>query len=117
MARALDRSLLLLGPSKGPSGRDASRMLASASLALQRAIGLAADPLIVEPTPEALVADALRPGILAVGLTARWRREGLGAPGPRWRRRPGCRPSSSGVDCGPAALPPARSDDPVHLDD
>ncbi len=78
LARSLDRELRLAGPSTGPSGRDASRMLASASLALQRALGVAADPVIVEPSPEALVAEARRSGVVVVGLTARWRREGLG---------------------------------------
>ena len=78
LARALDRELRLAGPSTGPSGRDASRMLASASLALQRALGVPADPVIVEPTPEALVAEARRSGVVVVGLTERWRRDGLG---------------------------------------
>ena len=78
LASSLDRPLRLAGPSKGPSGRDASRMLASASLALQRALGVQADPVIVDPTPEALVAEASGPGVVVVGLTERWRREGLG---------------------------------------
>jgi hypothetical protein len=79
LARALDRRLLLAGPSTGPSGRDASRLLASASLALQRALGVQADPLIVEPSPAALAAAARDAGVVVVGLTERWRREGLGS--------------------------------------
>jgi DNA-binding SARP family transcriptional activator len=78
LASSLDRPLRLAGPSTGPSGRDASRMLASASLALQRALGVHADPAIVDPSPEALVAEAAGSGVVVVGLTERWRREGLG---------------------------------------
>ena len=69
----------LAGPSSGPGGRDASRLLASASLALQKALGVQADPLIVEPSPTALVAAARDSGVVVVGLTERWRLEGLGS--------------------------------------
>ena len=78
LALALGRPLRLAGASTGASGRDASRLLASASLALQRALGLQAEPVIVDPAPEALVAAAHDAGALLVGLTERWRREGLG---------------------------------------
>jgi DNA-binding SARP family transcriptional activator len=78
LARSLERPLRLAGASTGASGRDASRLLASASLALQRALGVHAEPVIVEPAPEALVAAAGDAGVVAVGLTERWRRDGLG---------------------------------------
>ena len=78
LARALGRSLRLAGASVGPGGRDASRLLASASLAIQRGLGLDAEPVIVEPDPEALVEAARDAGIVACGLSDRWRREGLG---------------------------------------
>ena len=78
LARSLHRPLRLAGASTGASGRDASRLLASASLALQRALGVRAEPVIVEPSPEALVAAAADAGVVVVGLTERWRHEGLG---------------------------------------
>ena len=53
--------LQLAGASTGAGGRDASRLLANASLAVQRVLGIAAEPLIVEPAPEALVAVARTP--------------------------------------------------------
>ena len=53
-------------------------MLASASLAVQRAFGVPAEPLLVEPDPDALAAAAENAGVVSVGLTERWRREGLG---------------------------------------
>jgi hypothetical protein len=78
-AQALECPIQVAGPSTGPGGRDASRLLASASLVLQKALGVQADPLIVEPSPAALVAAAGDAGLVIVGLTERWRREGLGA--------------------------------------
>jgi DNA-binding SARP family transcriptional activator len=78
-AQALECPIQLAGPSTGPGGRDASRLLASASLVLQKALRVEADPLIVEPSPAALVAAAGDAGLVIVGLTERWRREGLGA--------------------------------------
>lgn len=77
-AQAIDRPMKIAGPSIGPGGRDASRLLASASLVLQKALGVQADPLIVEPAPAALVAAARDAGLVVVGFTERWRREGLG---------------------------------------
>jgi hypothetical protein len=53
-------------------------MLASASLAVQRALGIAAEPVIVAPEPAALVELARSRAIAVVGLTERWRSEGLG---------------------------------------
>ena len=69
--------LRLAGASDGYGGRDASRLLASASLAVQHALGVPAEPLLVAPDADALVAAA-DSSIVAVGLTERWRREGLG---------------------------------------
>ena len=69
--------LRLAGPAV-EGGRDASRLLASASLAVQRALGVAAEPLLVEPGPEALVAAAADAGVTVVGLSDRWRKDGLG---------------------------------------
>jgi hypothetical protein len=70
-------SLRLAGPAV-EGGRDASRLLASASLAVQRALGVAAEPLLVEPGLEALAAAASDAAVTVVGLSDRWRKEGLG---------------------------------------
>jgi DNA-binding SARP family transcriptional activator len=100
LAQSLDRPLRLAGASTGTSGRDASRLLASASLALQRGLGVHADPVIVDPTPSALVQVAADAGLVVVGLSERWRHEGLGraraalatAPGVTLLVRRGLRP-------------------------
>ena len=76
LAGALDVPLRLAGPRE--VDRDASRLLASASLATQRAFGVTAEPLLVEPGPEGLVRAADDAALVVVGLTDRWQREGLG---------------------------------------
>jgi DNA-binding SARP family transcriptional activator/class 3 adenylate cyclase len=78
LARNSGEPLLLAGASTGPEGRDASRLLANASLAVQHALGVPTEPLLVNPEPEALVSAAADAGLVAIGLTERWRREGLG---------------------------------------
>ena len=78
LARSRDCGLKLVGAATGPSGQDASRLLANASIAVQRALGVAAEPMLVDPDPQALVAAAEGAGIVVVGLTDRWRHEGLG---------------------------------------
>jgi DNA-binding SARP family transcriptional activator len=78
LAHNASAPLRLAGATTGAGGRDASRLLASASLAVQRAFGVSAEPLLVEPDAGALVAAAQAAGIVVAGLTERWRREGLG---------------------------------------
>jgi DNA-binding SARP family transcriptional activator len=68
--------LWLAGPRE--PGRDASRLLASASLAVQRAHGVATAPLLVEPGPEQLVTAADEASLVVAGLSDRWRTDGLG---------------------------------------
>jgi DNA-binding SARP family transcriptional activator len=70
--------LRLAGPA-AEGGKDASRLLASASLAVQRALGIAAEPLLVEPGPNQLAAAADAAAISVIGLSERWRTEGLGS--------------------------------------
>jgi hypothetical protein len=79
LARALSVPLRLAGATAGDAGgRDASRLLASASLAVQRTLGVAAEPLLVAPDADALLAAAAEASMVVVGLTERWRRQGLG---------------------------------------
>jgi hypothetical protein len=78
MSRAAHVPLQLAGAATGLTGRDSSRLLASASLAVQRVLGVDAEPLLVDPAPPALVAAAASTGAVVIGLSDRWRREGLG---------------------------------------
>jgi DNA-binding SARP family transcriptional activator len=77
LARADDASLWIAGPVE--EARDASRLLASASLAVQRALGVQAEPLLVEPGADGLLEAAEGAALVVVGLSDRWRREGLGS--------------------------------------
>jgi DNA-binding SARP family transcriptional activator len=76
IARSQDTSLLLAGPVE--NGRNASRLLASASLAVQRALDVQVEPVLVEPGVEGLLAAAEHAALVVVGLSDRWHREGLG---------------------------------------
>ena len=78
IARAREAPLRLVGSTGGPDGHDASRLLASVSLLIQRAVGIATSPLLVEPGEEGLVQAAADAGLIVFGLPAGWRREGLG---------------------------------------
>jgi len=78
LARAHGVPLRVAGAATGEEGRDSSRLLANASIAVQRALGVPAEPVLVDPAPDALVEVAREAGVVVVGLTDRWRREGLG---------------------------------------
>jgi DNA-binding SARP family transcriptional activator len=76
LAGAWQVPLLLAGPSS--EHRDSSRLLASASLAVQRALGVAAEPLLVSTGPDALVHASQDAALVIAGLSDRWQRDGLG---------------------------------------
>jgi DNA-binding SARP family transcriptional activator len=78
IAGAEDLPLRLAGPAEGIE-RDASRALASASLAVQRVLGVVAEPVLLAPAPEDVLASAAQASVVVVGLPERWRRDGLGA--------------------------------------
>jgi hypothetical protein len=78
LAQGSSAPLVLLGSASGEDGRDASRLLASASIAVQRTLGVDAEPRLVEPAPHALVEASRDAGLVVVGLTDRWRRDGVG---------------------------------------
>ena len=74
-----ERPLRLVGSAgTAPGERDASRIIASASLAVQGALGLAAEPVLVQPGVEGLLAAADEAAVLVVGLPERWSSVGLG---------------------------------------
>jgi len=73
--------LTLVGTRADPTRglRDASRLLADASLATQRVLGVAAAPILADPTEEAWLAAVAAASIVLAGLPTRWRAEGLGS--------------------------------------
>jgi DNA-binding SARP family transcriptional activator len=81
IAGATQAPLQLVGTTADPDRgrRDASRLLADASLAVQRVSGVAAEPVIVAPGPEGVVEAAAEAALVVLGLSDRWQREGLGS--------------------------------------
>jgi hypothetical protein len=81
LSMATGARLTLVGTTADPARgrRDASRLLADASLTVQRLVGVQTEPLLVEPTGEALVAGVAAAGLVVVGMPPRWRVEGIGA--------------------------------------
>ncbi|HWF54469.1 MAG TPA: cation:proton antiporter [Solirubrobacteraceae bacterium] len=79
LCAATGATLELLGPpGVSDDGKDAGHMLANAALLVQQFAGVSARPVVAEPGREGLIAAAGRAGLLVVGLSERWRKEGLG---------------------------------------
>jgi hypothetical protein len=80
LARAAGVPLRLAGAAAVPEQgkRDASRLLSHASLAVQRVLGVTAEPLLTSPGEEGMLEASADAGLLVVGLSSRWHREGLG---------------------------------------
>lgn len=80
LARALKVPLRLAGAAAVPAAgkRDASRLLFHASLAVQGAVGVAAEPILVPPGSAGILEASTDAGLLVVGLSRRWHSEGLG---------------------------------------
>jgi DNA-binding SARP family transcriptional activator len=78
IARNAGCALQLAGAATSEQGRDASRLLANASIAVQRALGVSTEPVLVAPDADAVVDAAADAALVVVGLTERWRRTGLG---------------------------------------
>jgi DNA-binding SARP family transcriptional activator len=78
IARSHHVGLTLLGSASRKERRDASRLLADASLLVQKTAGVVAEPLLSRSGVDELLAAAAHAGLLVVGLSERWREEGLG---------------------------------------
>jgi DNA-binding SARP family transcriptional activator len=80
LADALGTTLRLLGTEADPAlgRRDASRLLARASLLVQQVVGIVAEPVLVRRGQEGVLEGALDARLLVIGLSERWRSEGIG---------------------------------------
>jgi DNA-binding SARP family transcriptional activator len=81
LAFATGEPLSLVGTKADSSSgrRDASRLLADAALAAQRAVGVDTRPVLAEPTDDALIASVESAALVVAGISPRWRSEGIGA--------------------------------------
>jgi Kef-type K+ transport system membrane component KefB len=59
--------------------KSVTRMLADAGLLVQQATGVSTEPLVVAGGRDSIVDAATGAGLLVLGLSERWKREGLGA--------------------------------------
>jgi DNA-binding SARP family transcriptional activator len=80
-ARATREPLRLAGAGAVPERgrRDASRLLSHGALAVQRVLGISAEPLLTPPGEEGMLEASRDAGLVVVGLSTRWHREGLGS--------------------------------------
>ena len=81
LAHAHGAPLRLAGAAAMPEQgrRDSSRLLSHGALAVQRVLGISAEPLLTPPGEEGMLEASRNAGVLVVGLSTRWHREGLGA--------------------------------------
>ena len=81
LARATKAPLRLAGAAAVPEQgkRDASRLLSHGALAVQRVLGISAEPLLTPLGEEGMLEASRDAGLLVVGLSTRWHQEGLGA--------------------------------------
>jgi DNA-binding SARP family transcriptional activator len=78
IARSHGVGLALLGSASRRHRRDASRLLADASLLVQRTAGVAAEPRLTGAGLDELARAADNAALLVIGLSDRWREEGVG---------------------------------------
>jgi DNA-binding SARP family transcriptional activator len=80
LAHAEQAPLRLAGAAAVPEQgkRDASRLLSHGALAVQRVLGISAEPLLTPPGEEGMLEASRDAGLVVVGLSTRWHREGLG---------------------------------------
>ena len=81
LAGALDTTLRLIGTQAAPElgRRDASRLLARASLLVQQVVGIVTEPVLVAAGADGVLEASLDARLLVMGLSERWRTEGIGA--------------------------------------
>ena len=79
VAEATGSPLRLVGSESNAHGKDASRTLATASLLLQRHLGIATQPALAEPGPAGMVTAVADAALAVVGMPESCGREGIGA--------------------------------------
>jgi DNA-binding SARP family transcriptional activator len=80
LAAATTTPLRLVGTKADPARgrRDASRLLADASLAVQRVTAVAVEPLLAAPGEAGLLTATNESAVVVTGFSPRWREEGVG---------------------------------------
>jgi DNA-binding SARP family transcriptional activator len=114
VARSTGAPLRLIGSAadRGEQARDASRLLADASLIVQRTAGIVAEPMLGSPGRRGVAALAEGAGLLVVGLSDRWREEGLGRVRGELAKAPPAPTAFVRRGTRPAGLAPAETRTP-----
>jgi hypothetical protein len=104
LAAQTQAPLKLLGAAgQTEDGRSVSRLLGDASLLVQQTVGIETEPVVAEGGRDGILAAAHDVSLLVIGLSDRWRQEGLGptrseiakaAPAPVLFVRRGTRPGA-----------------------
>jgi Kef-type K+ transport system membrane component KefB len=104
IAAATGAPLRMLGAAgQTDDTKKATRLLGDASMLVQQYAGIAAEPVIADPGREGIIEAAEGSGLLVLGLSDRWKQEGLGptrseiakaAPAPTLFVRRGLRPGA-----------------------
>jgi hypothetical protein len=104
LASRTGATLRMLGAAgEGDDPSRVTRLLGDASLLVQQYAGIAAEPVVASPGREGIVEAASSAGLLVIGLSDRWKQEGLGptrsaiaraAPAPTLFVRRGLRPGA-----------------------
>jgi DNA-binding SARP family transcriptional activator len=79
LARNLGVALRLAGARGDTARGDAGRLLGRASLAVQAAVGVVAEPTLVDAGAEGMAEAAHDAAVLVVGISEAWQDEGIGA--------------------------------------
>jgi hypothetical protein len=80
LASAIRCPLRLVGSKADPrrGRRDSSRLLADASLAVQRLVGVETEPVLAEPSEDGLLRAVEPADMVVIGVSEQWRRDGIG---------------------------------------
>lgn len=80
LASSLGTTLRLLGTEADPASRrrDASRLLARASLLVQQVVGIVTEPCLIPAGQAGVLEAAADARLLVLGLSERWREDGIG---------------------------------------
>ena len=81
LADSLGTTLRLLGTEANTTTgqRDASRLLARASMLVQQVVGIVTEPVLVRPGEEGVLDASRDARLLVIGLSDRWPSEGIGS--------------------------------------
>jgi DNA-binding SARP family transcriptional activator len=111
IASARGSTLRLVGPAASVTSpdHDASAMLARASLLIQAVVHVPTELVLAPTGPESIVTHANDSAMVVLGLSGRWRREGLGATRLAIARQAPCPTVLVRKGLKPGAIAPAKA--------